>query len=285
MFINKLGTITFVTTLPNKEFQAMVPLLREKDFYPAEEQRPISWPEYNASQIEEASATLAFIRDVVDDATPLTLQGKVGRPLSDPKDLVKAILACEALGFTERGAQGWIHVLGPFLGIQQHLDDRTIGDAYDKIEVVYLLKQVFEQTKDSDGRLSGDGSGLETTRKQNYESSKKTGDYMTNIVDSREVVQAFDISGKHECRAMHELIEGVYGGRLRLDAGFNDRELVQKIAQLGMVPYVFPKKSNVLNGSLAWKSMYLELFLDGPIFQPNYLLYQQQVEQQRHNQL
>ena len=137
-----------MSTLPNKEFQAMVPLLRERDFYQAESQRPISWPEYNLAQIEEASSTLTFIRDVVDEATPLSLQGKVGRPLSDPKDLVKAILACEALGFTERGAQGWMRILGPFLGIQQHLDDRTIGDAYDKIEVVYLLKQIFERTKD-----------------------------------------------------------------------------------------------------------------------------------------
>ena len=251
-----------VTILPNREFQALVPLLREKEFYHAEEPRHLSWPEYNLSQIEEASATLCFIRDSVDEATPLFLNGKVGRPLTDPKDLAKAILVCEALGFTERGAQGWLRVLGPFLGIPQELDDRTIGDAYDKVEVLYILKQVFERTKDSDGRLSGDGTGLETTRKQNYESSKKTGDYMTNIVDSREVVQNFDISGEQECRAMHNLIDDVYGNSLRLDAGFNDRELVKKIAEHGMVPYVFPKKSNLLNGSLAWKSMYLELLFD-----------------------
>ena len=85
---------------------------------------------------------------------------------------------------------------------------------------------------------------------------------MINIVDSREVVQAFDISGKQECKAMHELIEKVYGNSLRLDAGFNDRELVRKIAERGMIPYVFPKKNNNLNGDLAWKLMYLELFLD-----------------------
>lgn len=33
--------------LPNKEFRAMVPLLREKGFYEADYKRPISWPEYN----------------------------------------------------------------------------------------------------------------------------------------------------------------------------------------------------------------------------------------------
>ncbi|MBU1975665.1 MAG: hypothetical protein KKG59_04645 [Nanoarchaeota archaeon] len=248
--------------LPNKEFRRMVPLLREKDFYEPEDQRPISWPEYNLSQIEEAKDTLEFIRSTVDKAGTLSLKGKVGKPLTNPRSLAKAILASEALGLTERSAQGWLAIISPFLEIREKLDDRTIGDAYDKIEVLHIIKQVFDKTKDSDGKLSGDGTGLETSRKQNYESNKKTGEYMTSIVDSREIVQAFDISGEQECRAMHKLIEGVYGDSLRLDAGFNDRELVRKIAEKDMVPYVFPKKDNNLNGDLAWKLMYMELFLD-----------------------
>ncbi|MCK5283420.1 MAG: hypothetical protein KAK00_08500, partial [Nanoarchaeota archaeon] len=32
------------------------------------------------------------------------------------------------------------------------------------------------------------------------------------------------------------------------------------ISELEMVPYVFPMSDNKLNGSLAWKSMYLELY-------------------------
>lgn len=251
-----------MSKLPNEEFRAMVPLLREKDFYEPEEQRKISWPEYNLSQIEEAYETLEFIRDSVDKAEYMRTNGKVGRPLTDPKALAKAVLACEALGFTERNAQGWMKIIKHFLGIHEHLDDRTIGDAYDKIEVLHILKQIFNKTKDSDGKLSGDGTGLETSRKQNYESNKKAGDYMTSIVDSREIVQNFDVSGEQECRAMHKLIEGVYGDSLRLDAGFNDRKLVRKIAERGMKPFVFPKKNNNLNGSLAWKNMYLELFTD-----------------------
>lgn len=248
--------------LPNKEFRQMVPLLREKDFYEPEEQRPISWPEYNLSQIEEAKETLEFIHKAVDEAKVIPLKGKTGKPLTNPKYLAKAVLASEALGLTERNAQGWLTILSPFLGIKEHLDDRTIGDAYDKIEVVRILKQIFDKTKDSDGKLSGDGTGLETSRKQNYESNKKTGDYMTSIVDSREIVQAFDISGEQECKAMHKLIEEVYGDSLRLDAGFNDRELVRKIAERDMIPYVFPRRDNDMNGHLAWKLMYMELFYD-----------------------
>ena|SRR3989338_718616 len=251
-----------MTQLPNKEFREMVPLLREKGFYEYEEKRKISWPEYNLSHIEEASEVLDFINNIVDESICMNTAGKVGKPLTDPKALAKAVLACEALGFTERGAQGWLKIIGPYFGIRESLDDRTIGDAYEKIEVLYLLKQIFEKTKDSDGILSGDGTGLETSRKQNYENNKKAGEWLTSIVDSREIVQAFDISGEQECRAMHKLIGKVYGNSLRLDAGFNDRELVKKIAELGMTPYVFPKSNNNLNGALAWKNMYLELFFD-----------------------
>lgn len=248
--------------LPNKEFRAMVPLLREKGFYEHEELRKISWPEYNMSQINDAHDTLTFIRDSVDKAQYLNTQGKTGRPLTDPKVLAKTVLLCEALGLTEREAQGWLKILGPFLGIHENLDDRTIGDAYDKPEIVYILKQVFDSSKTSDGILSGDGTGLETSRKQNYETNKKSGEYMTSIVDSREIVQAFDISGKQECQAMHDLLGQVKGDSLRLDAGFNDRELVAKIAEFGMKPYVFPKKNNNINGKLAWQTMYLELYYD-----------------------
>jgi transposase len=249
--------------LPNKEFRQLVELLREdKEFYEDEEPRRIFWSEYTLSQIKDAKETLKFIRDSVDKCGYLKLKGKVGKPLTDPKDLAKAVLICEALGFPERIAQGWIEILGSFAGIKSKLDDRTIGDAYDKVEVAYILRQVFEQTKQSDGILSGDGTGLERSRRQNYESSKSYGEYMTSIVDSREIVQAFDITGEQECKAMHNLVEEVKGDSLRLDAGFNDRELTRKIAEKEMIPYIFPKRNNNLNGDLAWKTMYLSLFYD-----------------------
>ena len=56
--------------------------------------------------------------------------------------------------------------------------------------------------------------------------------------------------------------EEVKGDSLRLDAGFNDRELVRRIAELEMLPYVYPKKSNDINGSDPWREMYLEFFYD-----------------------
>lgn len=250
-----------MVVLPNVEFRAMVPLLREKGFYEPETQRKINWSAYTQSQVEDAKSTLKFIKDSVDKTNYLPVPGKVGRPLTDPKILAKAILLAEYLHTPERPSQGWSAILGPAIGIPEELDDRVIGEAYNNVEVLYILKQVFENNKSSDGRLSGDGTGLETTRKQNYETNKKTGEFLTSIVDSREVVQAFNIT-KHELHAMHELITQVQGSSLRLDAGFVDRDLVQKISDLSMKPYVFPKKNNKLNGTLAWKNMYLELYLD-----------------------
>ncbi|HLD33943.1 MAG TPA: hypothetical protein VJB66_04405, partial [Candidatus Nanoarchaeia archaeon] len=126
--------------LPNTQFRAMVQLLREKGFYESKEWREISWPEYNDSQIETAAETLVFIREKVDEANYMPTEGKVGKPLTNPKILAKAVLACEALGFTERNGQGWMKIIGPFFGIHESLDDRTIGDAYDKVEVLFILK-------------------------------------------------------------------------------------------------------------------------------------------------
>ena len=168
-----------MTKLPNKEFRAMVPLLREKDFYEPEEPREISWPEYNLSQVEEATELLDFIKEEVDNCKYLQIKGKRGRPLTDPKSLAKAILICEALGFPERIAEGWLKIIGPYVGIKEQLDDRVLGDAYDKVEVVHILRQVFHLSKSSDGILSGDGTGLEKSRKENYEEANT---YLSQIL-------------------------------------------------------------------------------------------------------
>ena len=124
-----------MTQLPNEEFRQLVCIIREKEFYEPEDNRPIDWPKYNLAQIKEAKETLNFIRTQLDEAETLSLKGKAGKPLTNPKSLVKAILVCEALGLTERNAQGWLEILGPFVGIDEHLDDRTIGDAYDKVGI------------------------------------------------------------------------------------------------------------------------------------------------------
>lgn len=252
---------------PNREFRALVRYANEArknkriKFYEDKELREISWPEYNLSQIKEAKETLLFIKREVErcEIPPK----KVGRPLTNPKVLAKAVLICEALSLVERKAEGWLEIIGPFVGINKKIDDRVIGNAYNKFEVAFILKQIFDRNKDSDGKLMGDGSGLETSRKQNYGlNMKSTKEFLTSIVDSREIVQAFDFSGKDECKAMHSLIEEVEGDSIALDSGFNDRELVRKIVEKEIIPYVYPRKNNRINGGNGWTEMYIEFFTD-----------------------
>jgi len=261
---------------PNKQFRKLVETINEgkedksKKIYVDREPRKIDWVAYNLSQINNIKETLNFIRKEVNkcDYPPR----KVGKPLTDPKVLTKAILICEAFGLTERDAQGFLGVFGKSLGIKE-IDDRVIGNAYDKQEVAYILQQIFDRIKDSDGILSGDGTGLETSRKQNYGSNRQsTKEFLTCIVDSREIVQAFDFSGEDECKVMFDLIEEVDGDSLRLDAGFNCRELVRKIAELGMLPYVYPIKSNKINGAEDWREMYMEFFTDVILWLREYYL-------------
>ena len=250
---------------PNQQFRQLVVEVRNKIFeYPKQEHRKTYWHDYNLSKINDIKSILVFIRKSVDNVFIDEDIGKVGRPSANPKCLAKAILFCEAVGIPERQAQGWLEIMSPFLGIYEKLDDRVMGKAYENTEVIRILKKVFEKTKTSDGILGGDGTGLERSRKDNYESTKRKNDgqYMTSIVDSREVVQAFDMSGIQECRIMHKLIKNVDGESLTLDAGFNDRNLVSEISKLGMSPYIFPKKCNNINGDIYWQKMYLDFYYD-----------------------
>ena len=61
---------------------------------------------------------------------------------------------------------------------------------------------------------------------------------------------------------MRKMVLKIDGESLRLDAGFIDRALTQKIQELGMRPFIFPKKNTKLNGRIAWKYMYLSLLED-----------------------
>src|SRR3989344_52415 len=246
--------------LPNTKFRKLVPKLRKKDFYKPQEKRKIDWKKYNCAQTEEAVKIIKEINFLVDDCEIRTMNN-LGRKGKDEKILAKIILVSELMQLTERQSQGWISLIGNYFGFNGNIDDRIIGRAYNSLEIQCLLKQVFEKTKNSDGVLCGDGSGLETSRKQNYETNKKSNEYFTSIVDSREIVQAFEMS-KKEKEAMKKMLFEVNGNSLRLDAGFVDRKLTSMISELGMKPFIFPKKNIDLNGRIAWKIMYLELFFE-----------------------
>ena len=252
---------------PNELFRRKIEILRDKEkkkqIYKNQIQRKICWREYNSAKINDAKQILIFIRESVNKIYFETKKS-VGRPPINPKSLVKAILFCEAIGLPERQAQGWLEIVSPFLGIHENIDDRVLGEAYSNPEVMKILSEIFEENKSSNKILQGDGSGLERSRKENYEKEKNRneGRYMISIVDTREIVQAFDISSVSECKVMKELLKNVEGDSLRLDSGFIDRELVKEISLKKMVPLIFPKKNNNMNGDPHWQKMCYDFYLN-----------------------
>ena len=228
------------------------------------------------NQINDIINTLKFIKFEVDKFYIPSTKNAIGRPPTDLGDLTKAILFAELFRLPERKAQGWIKLIGHHMGIKKPIDDRVIGKGYKNLKVILLLEKIFKTNIDSDGNLGGDGTGLERSRKENYESTKsKKGLYMTSIVDSREIVQAFDISGIQECQIMHSLVKEVkeniklskisnINQKLTLDAGFVDRKLTQLIEDSGLTPYIFPKKNLILKSknNPAWHKMWLKLLRD-----------------------
>lgn len=260
-----------------KILQKIVRLMRKKGFYiPKKEQRKIDWSAYTTNQINDIIYALNFIRDEIDKVHTPKKHSSVGRPPTDEGKLAKAILFVELFGIPERKAEGWVYLIGYHLGIEERIDDRVIGKGYKKREVIAILYQVFENNKSCDGEMGGDGTGLETSRKENYESTKKKGKYMTSIIDSREIVQEFDTSGTQECVIMHELVKKITKElkkdvnklikkvKLTLDSGFVDKKLAQLIVDSGIIPFIFPKKDNVLksDGSPGWKEMLISLIKD-----------------------
>ena len=260
-----------------KVLRKLVKRMRKKGFYiPLKENRKIDWSAYTANQINDIIDTLHFIREEVDKVHRPRKHKSVGRPPTDEGKLAKAILFIEIFGLPERKAEGWVYLIGYHLGIEKRIDDRVIGKAYKNRRVISILYQVFENNKSCDGEMGGDGTGLEVSRKENYESTKKKNKYMTSIVDSREIVQEFDTSGTQECVIMHKLVKKIAKwlkkdvnkllkkAKITLDSGFVDKKLAQLIEDSDMVAYIFPKKNNLLksDGSPGWKRMLIRLIND-----------------------
>jgi len=134
-----------MTKHPNQQFRKLVVDARNKNFkYPEQENRKTHWQNYNLSKINDIKSILVFIRKSVDSIFIVEDFDKVGRSSVNPRYLAKAILFCEAVGIPERQAQGWLEIMGLFMGIPEKLDDRVIGKAYENPEVIRILRKIFE---------------------------------------------------------------------------------------------------------------------------------------------
>src|SRR3989344_7891355 len=100
IFLLVRHNISMKKKLPNEQFRKLVKFINEtrkdksKKIYEDKELREIDWIAYNQSQINNVEETLLFIKKSVDKC--VNPPRKVGKPLTNPKELAKAILVCES---------------------------------------------------------------------------------------------------------------------------------------------------------------------------------------------
>lgn len=257
--------------------------LKEGNFkYVAKEEKEIDWAAYNISKIYEMDMYLLFVKEAVNNVEIETKNNNEGRPLSDAYDLAKIIMAQIYFQVAERQAAGLGIVFREKLGLTNTVSPSTIGRAYSRLDVQEILAKVFLATsapiKDKETSVSGDGTGLPLSRKQNYandrdKEEKHAGyDKMAVMISNNFHIATgfvYKEGAANDCPLLPDLMEQTSQklskiNDVELDAGFVARYNCQAIAAAGAIPYIYPKTGITINqkGSPAWKKMLLDLIED-----------------------
>lgn len=263
-----------------ERFDQLMRDIKQGDFkYQSKPETEIDWTAYSQAKVNELRFIVQYIRQTVDSIILPEKPAGRGQPEKDAHDLAKAVLLQQYLQTNERTAEGWVDLLAPRLGISADFKWRSIARAYEREDVRYILERVFEQsTRPVQGvahSFSGDSTGLEQSRKQNYEkdahSEKSAGYLKLTTVMSNEfhVVTSFELSqNRGDCpmfeKTFPQTAETQDIHRMNLDAGFLSRNICTLIEQTGGLPFIYPKMGITLRkqGSRAWKDMLLEFLRD-----------------------
>ena len=151
---------------------------RKYKYVPVEE-KPIDWRSYKEAQINEMNDYLVLVREIIDEIHRELGdidQGRVGKPPKSCFDRAKAIMLQQYFEASNRVAEGLARLFKEKLGIKDELTYKDIETAYESPYVVMVLKLLFEKTNEPvaglEHEFSGDGTGLPTSIKQNYENDK-----------------------------------------------------------------------------------------------------------------
>lgn len=151
---------------------------RKYKYIPVEE-KPIDWRSYKEAQINEMNDYLVLIREIIDEIHNELGdidQGRVGKPPKSCFDRAKAVMLQQYFEASNRIAEGLVRLFKEKLGIKDELTYKDIETAYENPYVVMVLKLLFEKTNEPvaglEHEFSGDGTGLPTSIKQNYENDK-----------------------------------------------------------------------------------------------------------------
>ncbi len=261
--------------------------LRKRFKYQSKEHvSSIDWTAYNQAQLEELDNQLVLIRNMVEEAASrihhvIDRQGSEGRPPKNASDKAKAILVQQYFMATDRFCASLLWFLREKLDIRERLAPKDIERAYDDPDTSAILMEVFRMTSEpvsgKETTFSIDGTGLPTSIKQNYESDKGDDskravyDMLIGMVGiNTKLFSAVEMAGPgSESPYLIPLLEqtGELYDRIDevlADAGYLSRENCTAIANIGAIPYIFPKKRITLKQrkSVAWREMLLALIED-----------------------
>lgn len=147
--------------------------------YIPREDKPIDWASYDLAQLNEMNDYLVLTREIIDEIQREIGdidQGNVGKPPKTCFDRAKAIMVQQYFEVSNRVAAGLVKLFMEKMNISEELTYKDIETSYENPCVVLVLKLLFEKTNepvsDKETQFSGDGTGLTTSIKQNYESDK-----------------------------------------------------------------------------------------------------------------
>lgn len=243
------------------------------------------WFAYNEAQINEMNDFLVLVRNMVDDARrELDYIGNrtiSGQQPKSPFDLAKAVLIQQFYQVSNRVSAGLARMFKEKLGIEQDLTYKDIERAYSNQDVQDIIQEVLklsnEPIKNKETRFSIDGTGMETSIKQNYANEKsddkKKAAYRMLIGMVGVEYKMFSASAMNgpgsespfliplleETAELFERIDVVLA-----DAMYFSHNNCTKIAGYGAVPRIYPRVDAVINakGSRAKKKMLLGLVND-----------------------
>lgn len=167
-----------------KELRSIISKIREGTFeYVSRDEKKTNWTKYDQAQIHEMSDFLNNIRDLVDKAKIRIMERtapnikKVGRPPTDPFDIVKVLLLQTYTGSPNRVAEGLLLLFGEKLGISAHFSYKTIERGYDKETVNEILDEITgianEIIGGEEDTNSIDGTGFSASNKVNYAAKRQ----------------------------------------------------------------------------------------------------------------
>ncbi len=234
--------------------------LKNGDFkYQPKEEKEIDWGSYNAAKINEMHFFFTFVKEAVD-MVKLEEQKtrQPGRPAMNAYDLVKIILIQMYFQTAERQASGLALLFKEKLMLIDVPSPRTIGRAYSRDDVQYILNKVLEMTNapilNKESSFSADGTGLPLTTKQNYENDRENMskhaayDKLAVMVSNNFHIATAYVHAKGTANdsplfrpLMIETSQRFQDmSDVELDAGFISRDNCDLISDAGAMPYIYP---------------------------------------------